>query len=1085
MFLEFFINRPIFASVCSLLIVLAGLISIPNLPIAQYPAIVPPQVKVTSSYIGAGAEAVEASVTNILEQQINGVRDMKYITSTSGNDGTSTINITFDLERDIDDAAVDVQNRIGAVQGRLPDEVRRTGVAVDKVSTSIVFAAALSSDRHDALYLSNYADLYFKDALKRVRGVGDITIFGERKYSMRIWLDPSKLNNRAISCSDVIRALADQNLQVPSGAIGKAPFPQGQAFEISTRVRGRLRSAEEFSNIVIKRAPHGSVVKLKDVARVELGAENYGSFLRYRGLNAVGIAIFQLPGSNALDVARACKAELKRLSTNLPPGMKCEIAFDTTRAVEESIQEVCKTLRDSILLVMVVIFLFLQGFRTTLIPFITIPVSLIGTFAAMKLMGFSINTLTLFGITLATGLVVDDAIVVVENISRLLSSEKGITVLEAARQGMKQVTGAVIATALVLAAVFIPVAFFPGTTGQLYRQFALTLAVSVGISAFNALTLTPALSVLLLKHEVKSNWFFAAVNFLLDGIRALFERLLALMLRQKILVVLAFIGTLALTGYLYRKLPTGFLPDEDVGYFMIIVQGPDGVSLDYTNGVVLRVEEEAKKIQEIQGIFAVGGFSFSGNNSSNAIVFCTLKPWSERRRADQTAQAIINRLRSPLFAIDKAFCIPFSPPPIQGLGNFGGFAFELENTQRLPLAEFSAIADDFLAEARKSGIVTGIQSTFRMNTPQMLIDLDRDKAESIGVRVRDVFDTLQVFIGSLYINDFDFLDRSYRVYVQADSQYRANPGDISKLYVRSQTGTMIPLSNLLATKNSTSPATISHYNLFKSIEVNGAPRPGFSSGEAIIEMERIANKILPKGTSYEWTGISLEEIQSGNLALLIFSLGVVFVFLVLAAQYESLLDPLVILFAVPLAVLGALGAQMLRGLQNDIFCQIGLVMLIGLASKNSILIVEFANQLHEQGASYEKAIVDAAKIRLRPILMTSLAFIFGILPLAFAEGAGCNSRRSLGTTVMGGMLVSTILSLYVVPVLYLVLKKLSSRAAAVFAKQNQQSSIKPELEQTNTEQLELLQAQNQEHSDGRSEESIETNKALAQTQDQD
>ncbi|HIA52504.1 MAG TPA: multidrug efflux RND transporter permease subunit [Candidatus Melainabacteria bacterium] len=1030
MFVNFFISRPIFASVCSLVIVIAGLVSIPNLPIAQFPDIVPPQIKVTSAYTGASASAVEASVTNILEQQINGVRGMKYLTSSSGNDGTSTINVTFDLERDVDAAAVDVQNRVGSVQGRLPDEVKKTGVTVDKVSTTIIFAAALSSDRHDALYLSNYADLYIKDALKRVKGVGDVTIFGERKYSMRIWLDPTKLNNRKITTADVTRALQNQNVQVASGSIGKAPYPKGQSFEISTRVVGRLRTPEEFGNIVIKAGPFGSVVKIKDVGRVELGAENYGTFLRYKGKNAVGIAIYQFPGANALDVARDAKVVLNKLTENLPPGIQCEIAFDTTRAVEESIHEVVKTLGEAIFLVILVIFLFLQSWRTTIIPAITIPVSLIGTFAVMKAMGFSINTLTLFGITLATGLVVDDAIVVIENIARLME-EKKISAIAAAREGMKEVTGAVIATALVLAAVFIPVAFFPGTTGQLYRQFALTLAISVGISAFNALTLTPALAALLLKHEHgNSNWFFAKINWFLDSLRDFFESTLGFLLKFKPVVVVGFIASLALTAFLYTKIPTGFLPDEDVGYFMIIVQGPDGVSLDYTSNVVAKVEKVVSTIPAISGVFAVGGFSFSGNNSSNAIVFCTLKPWNERHKEADSANGIIASLRGPLFMIDEAFCIPFNPPPIQGLGNFGGFAFELENTQRLPLEEFSKISDGFLAEARKSPLLTGIQTTFRMNSPQLIIDVDRDKAESLGINVGDIFNTLQVFIGSLYVNDFDYLDRSYRTYLQADSQFRSNPKDIDQLYVRAPggangtSGAMIPISNFITKKNTTSPPTISHYNMFKSIEVNGAPAPGISSGQAIAEMEAIAKRTLPRGTSFEWTGISLEEIQSGNLAILIFALGLLFVFLVLAAQYESLMDPLIILFAVPLAVLGAIGAQMMRGLQNDIFCQIGLVMLIGLASKNSILIVEFANQLHAKGLSYHKAIVDAALTRLRPILMTSLAFIFGILPLAIAEGAGANGRHSLGTTVMGGMIVSTILSLYVVPVLYLVFKSI-------------------------------------------------------------
>jgi hydrophobic/amphiphilic exporter-1 (mainly G- bacteria), HAE1 family len=1060
MFVNFFISRPIFASVCSLMIVIAGLVSIPNLPIAQYPEIVPPQVKISSTYTGANAAAVEASVTNILEQQINGVKGMKYITSTSGNDGVSTINATFDLERNIDVAAVDVQNRVGSVQGRLPDVVQKTGVTVDKVSTDIIFAAALTSDRADNLYLSNYADLYLKDALKRIKGVGDVTIFGERKYSMRIWLDPAKLSNRKITTSDVTQALSEQSMQVASGSIGKAPYPAGQAFEINTRVTGRLREPKEFSNIIIKNAPNGGVVKIKDVGRVELGAEDYGTFLRYRGLNAVGIAIYQSPGANALDVARDCKAELRRLTKNLPPGMKCQIAFDTTLAVEESIREVTKTLIEAILLVVAVIFIFLQSWRITLIPAITIPVSLVGTFAVMKVLDFSINTLTLFGITLATGLVVDDAIVVIENIARLMEEEH-LSPVQAARQGMKQVTGAVIATTLVLAAVFVPVAFFPGTTGQLYRQFALTLAISVGISAFNALTLTPALAALILKNEaVSTNWFFARVNWLLDIVRSIFDRTLSVLLRFKPIVVAVFVASLALTAFLYTKLPTGFLPDEDVGYFMVIVQGPEGVSLDYTNNVVAKVEKLAAKIPEIAGIFAVGGFGFNGNSSNSAIVFCTLKPWTERTKPGQSADALIASLRGPLMGINEAFCIPFNPPPIQGLGNFGGFAFELENTQRTSLEEFSGAADIFLAAARKSPLLTGIQTTFRMNSPQLVIDVDRDKAESIGIKVGDIFNTLQVFIGSQYVNDFDYLDRSYRTYVQADTQFRSNPRDIGQLYVRSQRGSMVPLNNLVTMKNTTAPSVISHYNLFKSIEVDGSPAPGVSSGQALAEMEAIANKVLPKGMSFEWTGISLEEIQSGNLAILIFALGLLFVFLVLAAQYESLMDPLIILFAVPLAILGALGAQMLRGLQNDVFCQIGLVMLIGLASKNSILIVEFANQLRAGGLSHQKAVVEAALTRLRPILMTSLAFIFGILPLTFAEGAGANSRHSLGTTVLGGMIVSTVLSLYVVPVLYLVFNSLKH----LFIKKSKQQTTDETTVYVNTKQPE----QAAEHDDSES-----------------
>ena len=1020
MSVEFFIKRPIFSSVCALLIILLGLIAIPTLPVANYPEITPPQVSVTSNYVGANAQTVESAVTTVLEQQINGVEGMKYISSNSGNDGTSTVNVTFNLERNIDNAAVDVQNRVASALGRLPNEVKTTGVTVQKVSNSIVLGIGLGSDRYDSLFVSNYADLYIKDALKRVKGVGDVRIFGERKYSMRLWLDPTKLASRKITASDVYQALAEQNVQVPAGQIGQPPYPKGQNYQMSIRVLGRLKDPKEFGDLIIKKGPDGTLVKLKDVGRAELGAENYGSFLHYNTIDAVGLGVYQLPDANALDVSRGCRQELERLSKRFPPGLKAVVAFDTTLSVDQSIHEVLVTLTQAILLVVIVIFLFLQDWRSTLIPAITIPVSLIGTFAFMKVLGFSINTLTLFGITLATGLVVDDAIVVIENIVRLMKTHN-LSSRTAAMEGMAEVTSAVVATSLVLGAVFVPVSFFPGTTGQLYRQFALTIAISVGISAFNALTLTPALSALLLKGEHHHKGLFGLFNWFMDGLRANYANTLNAVLKARYVVLIGFIALISATVWLYNTVPTAFVPDEDQGYFIITVQGPEGVSLDYTNKVMAKIEALLHKFPEIEGIFSVGGFGFTGNGPNNGVIFSTLAPWSKRKGEGQTLNAIINRLRQPLASITDATVIPFNPPAINGLGNFGGFQFELLDTAGGEISAIEKATRQMCAKANMTPGLAGVFSSFKANDPQLLVQVDREKAKVLGIPLSDVFSTLQIFLGSLYVNDFDFLNRVYRVYLQADQQFRSNPQDINRLYVRSGNDSLVPLHNLVKVTSTTAPQTISHYNLFRSTEIVGSAAPGFSSGQAIATMEKLADEVLPQGMSYEWSGISLEQVEAAGQAFIIFGLGVIFVFLVLAAQYESFVDPLIILLAVPLAMLGALAAQKMRGLENDVFCQIGLVMLIGLASKNAILIVEFANQLKKRNMPAVQAVIEAATLRLRPILMTSLAFIFGISPLVVAEGAGAGSRHSLGTAVFGGMIVSTVLGLFSVPVLYIII----------------------------------------------------------------
>lgn len=1055
--LEFFIRRPIFATVCALIIVLAGSISIPILPLSQYPDVAPPRVSVTANYIGANAQVVESAVTTILEQQINGIQQGKYITSASGNDGTSSINITFDLERDVDLAAVDVQSRIARAEGRLPDEVRRTGVSVEKVSSAFLLAIGMSApaEKYSTQFLSNYTDVYIKDALKRVNGVGDVIIFGERKYCMRIWLDPRKMAQKQITTREIVDAIREQNVQVAAGQIGQPPNESSQMYQMSVRVIGRLKSAAEFENLIIRTGKDGTIIHLSDVGGAELGAEDYQTVVRYRGHETVGIGIMQRPGSNAIETVKGIRAEMARLAKKFPPGIQYEYAFDTTLAVDESIREVLFTLVQAIGLVVLTIFVFLQNWRSTLIPVFTIPVSLIGTFACMKMLGFSINTLTLFGLVLATGLVVDDAIVVIENISRLMAA-RGLTAFNAAREAMREVASAVVAISLVLVAVFVPVAFFPGTTGQLYKQFALTIACSVSISAFTALTLTPALSALWLKPERKRNddaatdsigsgapgtgngdethsvgddldhghadshWIFKPFNKTLDLVREGYRVTLLWTLRLKPIALILFAATLAATWWLFQVVPSSFIPDEDKGYFMTIVQGPEGTSLNYTIDTIRKVEKILDGIPEIHSTFGVAGFSFAGNKPSNGILFSNLHPWHERRGKDQSLDAIINKVRGPLMGISEARVIPFNPPAIEGLSNFGGFTFEILDFNGTNITELEKATNDLCAKANQTPGLTGVFSGFAANSPQVQVEVDRDKAKTLNVRLSDIFDTLQTYIGSFYVNDIDIGTRVYRVYVQADAQFRSNPSDIIKYYVISTTGQMVPLSNLVKLKEITAPQSINHYDLFRATEINGSAAPGFSSGQAMAAMEKLADSILPSTMSYRWSGISLEETESGSQALILFALGITFVFLVLAAQYESFTDPAIILITVPTALFGAILAQYARGLQNDVFCQIGLVMLIGLVCKNAILIVEFANQLRREGMPASEAVVMGATIRLRPILMTTFAFVMGILPLVFAQGAGANSRHSLGTAVCGGMIVSSILSLYIVPVVYVI-----------------------------------------------------------------
>ncbi|HWG58876.1 MAG TPA: multidrug efflux RND transporter permease subunit [Candidatus Acidoferrales bacterium] len=1025
MFVDFFIRRPIFSTVCALIIILGGAISIPSLPVAQFPTLAPPQVVVTSVYNGADAQTVESAVTIPLERSINGVEGLKYITSSSGNDGTSTITATFDISRDPDLAAVDVQNRVQAAQGVLPAAVKNTGVTVTKGTSGFVFAAAFYSEnnKYSGLFISNYVDVYVSDAIKRVAGVANVRIFGERLYSMRLWLDPERLAARGLTASDVVTALQEQNVQVAAGQIGQPPAPRGQSFQISVRAMGQLRDASEFDNIILKTGVDGTLVRLRDVGYAELGAETYGSNLFINGHEAIGMAVQQLPNSNALDVDRLCKAELDKLAPTFPAGLKYGFAFDTTQAVSEGIRDVLTTLIEAILLVIAVIFIFLQDWRSTFIPAVTIPVSLVGTFIFVKLLGFSINTLTLFGITLATGLVVDDAIVVIENVQRHIN--EGLSdAHRAASVAMSEVAGAVVATSLVLVAVFVPVALFPGTTGILFRQFALTIAFSVAISAFNALTLTPALSALFLGHQEHGlgQRVFAPFNRAVEGGTRFYQATLRRLFNWRFATAIVFIALSAATYWVLEAVPRGFIPTEDQGYIMITVQAPSGASLEYTTGICHQVEAVLRKQPEVQDIFSVAGFSFSGAASNYAMVFVNLKPFSQRVGDAHSGNAVVTRLRGQLFGISGAVVVPFNPPAVQGLGNFGGVQLEVEDLGSDSLQSLQQAAGQLVRQGNGDPRLSGLFTSFTANDPQLVVKIDRTAAKSLNIPLSQVTDALQVFLGSVYVNDFTFNNRSYRVYVQAEQQYRTHPDDVKQFYVRSNTGRMVSLDNLVQITKTANPQVISHYNLFRSAEIDGSASPGHSSGQAISELESLAKKSLPHGMSYEWTGLSLEEIQSGSKSAMLFGLGLLVVYLTLAAQYESFSLPFIVLMAVPMALLGALLAQSLRGLQNDVYCQIGLVMLIGLASKNAILIVEFAEQLREQGMGLYEAAVEAARIRLRPILMTSFAFLLGVLPLVLASGAGASSRESVGTTVFGGMLFATSLNLIFVPVLYVIVK---------------------------------------------------------------
>ena len=1026
MFTDVFIRRPVLATVCSILITLAGAIAIPTLPIGRYPELAPPTVSVSAFYTGANAQAVESAVTTPLETVINGVEGMIYMTSSSTNSGLCQITVTFEIGRDPDLAAVDVQNRVNSALGRMPLEVRTNGITVNKGSAGFLGALGFysSDDRYDSLFISNYLDRYVRDALKRVPGVANVIIFGERRFAMRLWLDPNRLAGHGLTASDVTNALREQNVQVAAGSVGAQPSSPDQMYQLSVRAAGRLTETAQFEDIVVK-AGGGALVRVKDIGRVELGAEDYSSRLRFAGKEASGIGLQLLPTANAIETFQGVMAEMDRLDDQFPAGLQWQLAFDNVVVVQESIIEVLKTLGEAIVLVILVMFLFLQNWRSTIIPAITIPVSLIGTFAFVKLLGYSINTLTLFGIVLSTGIVVDDAIVVIENIERHMR-ESGKSAHQAAIDAMREVFSAVVVIGIVLVAVFVPVAFFPGTTGRMYQQFAMTITFSVILSVFNAITFTPALSALLLEKESHTHGqFFSGVNRVIDSGTALYVSTVRGALRWKWAMAIVFVASLAATWWVYRSVPGAFVPAEDEGYFMTIVQAPSGASIEYTTNIMKQIEQVYFKQPEIAGVFSVAGFSFSGAASNGGLMFARLKGFEEREGDEHSLETVLNRVRGEVFGIPGAMVIPVAPPAIQGISAFGGFQFEVLDLSGDDIGQLAAVTQQVAAAGNQSGRVAGLFSAFTPNDPQLLVTIDRDKARSLGLPIREVTDALAVLLGSQYVNDFDFNNRAYRVYVQGDQQFRSEPTDLSQYYARASNGDMVPLSAVVRTTETTAPAVINHFNMFRSTELTGSALPGVSSGQAIQEMERIARETLPQGYSFAWSGLSLEEIKSGSQATYLFLLSIVLVYLVLAAQYESWVLPFIILLGVPLAVFGALSAQLVRGFANDVFCQVGLVMLIGLAAKNSILIVEFAEQLRAQGRSIVDSAIEAARIRLRPILMTSFAFILGVLPLAFATGAGAGARNSVGTAVAGGMLASTFLSIIFIPVLYVIIRTIA------------------------------------------------------------
>ncbi|MCQ1836611.1 efflux RND transporter permease subunit [Neorhizobium galegae] len=1036
---RFFIDRPVFAAVLSILIVVAGLIGMRSLPISEYPNVVPPSIVVRAVYPGANPTVIAETVATPLEEQVNGVEDMLYMSSQATSDGVLTLTVTFKLGTDPDKALQLVQNRVSQAEPRLPAEVRALGVTTVKSSPDFIMVVNLVSDtdRYDITYLRNYATLNVKDRLTRIQGVGQVQVFGAGDYSMRVWIDPQKAAEHSLAASDISNAIRSQNVQAAAGIIGASPSRPGVDLQLNVNAQGRLRTPEEFGNIIVKSGENGEITRLRDVARIELGAADYTLRSLLDGQPAVAVAVLQAPGSNAIEIADNVRATMDELQKVMPEGVKYEIVYDTTKFVRASIEKVIETLLEAIALVVLVVILFLQTWRASIIPLIAVPVSIIGTFAVMYAFGFSINALTLFGLVLAIGIVVDDAIVVVENVERNI--ENGLSPRDATYKAMKEVSGPIIAIALVLVAVFVPLAFITGLSGQFYRQFALTIAISTVISAINSLTLSPALAALLLKdHHAKKDWltrfmdailgwFFRGFNRAFGAASNGYGRTVGGLLSRKSLVMIIYFALVAMTYSMFNAVPGGFVPAQDKQYLIGFAQLPDGATLDRTEEVIKRMSDIALEQPGVEHAIAFPGLSINGFTiGSNAgIVFAVLDDFENRKTPELSGGAIAMQLNQKFGAIQDAYIAMFPPPPVNGLGTTGGFKLQIEDRAGLGNQTLDEATKAVIAKAYQTPELAGIFSSFQINVPQLYADLDRAKAEQLGVSVTDVFETLQVYLGSLYVNDFNAFGRTYSVRVQADAQFRAKPEDIGQLKVRSQSGQMIPLSALLKVDAQTGPERTTRYNGFLSADINGGPAPGFSSGQAEAAITKILDETLPSGIEFEWTDLTYQQILAGNSSIVVFPLALLLVYLVLAAQYESLTLPIAIIMIVPMGVLAALTGVWLTGGDNNIFTQIGLVVLVGLSAKNAILIVEFARELEFQGRTPFQAAVEASRLRLRPILMTSMAFIMGVVPLVVSTGAGAEMRSAMGIAVFSGMIGVTFFGIFMTPVFYMLARLLT------------------------------------------------------------
>jgi multidrug efflux pump len=1038
-FSRFFIDRPIFAGVLSTLIFVAGLLSLPALPISEYPEVAPPTVVVRAQYPGANPKVIAETVSTPIEEQINGVEGMLYMSSQATTDGLMTLNVTFRLGTDPDKAQQLVQNRVAQAEPRLPSEVRTLGITTIKSAPDLTMVVHLLSPngRYDMTYLRNYAVLNVKDRLARIEGVGQVQLFGSGDYSMRVWLDPQKVAERGLSAADVVREIRAQNVQAAAGVVGASPSEVGLDLQLSINAQGRLQTEEEFGEIIVKNGANGEVTRLRDIARIELGAADYSLRSLLDNKSAVAVPIFQSPGSNAIQISDTVRKMMVELKANMPDGMDYSIVYDPTQFVRASIEAVVHTLLEAVALVVLVVILFLQTWRASIIPLIAVPVSIIGTFAVMHVFGFSINALTLFGLVLAIGIVVDDAIVVIENVERNI--EQGLTPKEAAYQAMQEVTGPIIAIALVLIAVFVPLAFITGLTGQFYKQFALTVAISTVISAFNSLTLSPALAAVLLKsHDAPKDaltrgmdrvlgWFFQRFNRFFHRSSEAYGHGVKRVISRRAIVIVGYVALIGVTFGLFKAVPGGFVPGQDKQYLVGFAQLPDGATLDRTEEVIRRMGDIALKLPGVESAVAFPGLSINGftNSSNSGIVFVTLKPFEERKATNLSAGAIAGQLNGKFSAIQEAFIAMFPPPPVAGLGTIGGFKLQIEDRAGLGYAALNDATKAFIAKASAAPELAGLFSSFQVNVPQLYADIDRTKARQLGVPVTSVFDTMQIYLGSLYVNDFNKFGRTYSVRVQADAKFRARADDVGLLKVRSDSGEMVPLSALLKIKESAGPERAMRYNGFLAADLNGGAAPGYSTGQAQDAVERIAAETFPKGIAFEWTDLTYQEIIAGNSSLVVFPVALLLVFLVLAAQYESLTLPLSIIMIVPMGLLAAmLGVWLTKG-DNNVFTQIGLIVLVGLSAKNAILIVEFARELEFAGRTPVQAAIEASRLRLRPILMTSLAFIMGVVPLVISSGAGSEMRHAMGVAVFSGMIGVTAFGIFFTPMFYVLLRALA------------------------------------------------------------